>query len=198
MIILFKKKKNPISHQQLLWLQTEPVSYLCQQTSSLVYYIKRINDEAQDFTMTLCISCEKLEEIWVWKWRVREKRKKMRWTLLYHSHTPAFDMHLHCIMTCKYDKIWKRLWVGKSALLLCFLSFKTALKCSFTNHQLIYKEQTAKRKSDMSFYTAHYFSRMKTWGWCNIQYICNSSVRLHLQITCLIQSLVSCHSEKGS
>ncbi len=65
------------------------------------------------------------------EWEKKEKEEKIRWNLLYPSPCWILWYVLHCIMTCKYDKIWKWHWVGKSGLMHCFQSLETAFQAEF-------------------------------------------------------------------
>lgn len=96
-----------------------------------------------------CVSCKKEEENWARDGlrkcgRVREERKmeeKIRWNLLYPFPRWFLWYVQHCIMICKYDKIWKWYWAGKSGLMHCFQSFENAFQSeesfSFASYEIL-------------------------------------------------------------
>lgn len=56
--------------------------------------------------------------------RRNKKNQKIRKRRIFCTNSPARFFDAFCIMICKYDKIWKWQWVGKSGLVYCFQSFE--------------------------------------------------------------------------
>lgn len=83
-------------------------------------------------------------EGWVkemWESERRKREEKIRWNLFYPFPRWFLWYVQHCIMICKYDKIWKWYWAGKSGLMHCFQSFENAFQSeesfSFASYEIL-------------------------------------------------------------